>query len=80
MKILLALVVSTLNIVCFFIGANIGQKSVKGEDIKLPNLYKSAAEYQNRKEAKKQQDKVDTILQNIENYDGTGRGQKDVIL
>ena len=33
--ILLIAVISTLNIVCFFIGAKVGQKVVKGEELKV---------------------------------------------
>ncbi len=80
MEILLILIVSTLNVVCFFIGAKVGQKVVKGEEIELPSLnpLKAYKEAQEKREAERQQDRLDTILQNIEAYDGTSAGQKDV--
>ena len=79
--ILIILTVGILNIGCFFIGAKVGQKVVKGEPIEIPSLnpLKAYREAQDRKEAEREADKLDTILQNIEAYDGTGAGQKDVV-
>lgn len=74
------LLVSTLNVVCFFIGARVGQKVVKGEPIELPTIdpMKAIREHQDRRQAEKEADKLETIMQNIEAYDGTGMGQRDV--
>lgn len=81
MTILLILTVGILNIGCFFIGAKVGQKAVKGEPIELPSLnpMKAYRELQDRKQAEREADRLDTILQNIETYDGTSAGQKDVV-
>lgn len=78
---ILALVNGTLNVVCFFVGAKVGQKVVKGEPIELPSINPMEAirEAQDKREAEREQRKLDTILQNIETYDGTGNGQKDVM-
>ena len=50
--------------------------------VELPNPVEDYAIRQAVKEAKKkaklEQDKVETILKNIETYDGTGFGQMDV--
>lgn len=81
--ILLVLVIGILCIVCFFIGARVGQKVVKGEEVKAPsisklnpmNIYK---EHQEKQEMEKEKNKVETILRNIERYDGTDTGQEDV--
>ena len=80
MEILLLLVVGALNIACFFIGAKVGQQASKGETIELPkvNPMKAIQEHQDRKQAKAEQERYDAILRNIENYDGTDRGQEDV--
>lgn len=77
---LLIAVIGALNIVCFFVGAKVGQMSSKGETIKTPTLnpIKIAREHIDKKEAEMVQDRIDTIMQNIENYDGTSRNQKDV--
>ena len=70
-----------LNIVCFFIGAKIGQKVVKGEEIKAPEITipTPIRDYQKKKQVEAEQNKIDTILQNIETYNGTSAGQKDVL-
>ena len=80
MEILLALTVGALCIVCFFIGAKVGQKAAKGEDIKLdiPDPIEAIREHKDKKQADKEQERIDIIMQNIESYDGTGRNQKDV--
>jgi hypothetical protein len=72
------LIVGTLNIACFFIGAKIGQKIVRGETIEAPNPIKAVSEHREKKEARREQDRIDIIMQNIETYDGTGYGQQDV--
>lgn len=78
---ILALVIGTLNVVCFFVGAKVGQKVVKGEPIELPSINPMEAirEAQDKREAEREQRKLDIIQQNIETYDGTGNGQKDVM-
>jgi hypothetical protein len=79
-NILTLLVIGALNIVCFFIGAKIGQKVVKGEEIKLPEatFTNPIENYRKKKQAEAEQNKIDTIWQNIESYNGTSAGQKDV--
>jgi hypothetical protein len=64
----------------FLMGAKLGQKVTKGEEIKLPsvNPMQAVREHKARKEAEMEQDKFDKILQNIEKYDGTAKGQEDV--
>ncbi len=77
---LLTIAVGALNIVCFYIGAKVGQKVSKDEPIGIPsvNPVKVYREEQSRKEAEKEQIRRNTIMENIEAYDGTGAGQKDV--
>ena len=80
MEVLLLLVMGAANIACFLIGAKIGQKTAKGEDIKLPavNPLELVQEHREKRAAQEERDKVETILRNIESYDGTGYGQEDV--
>ena len=80
MEITLILIVGALNIVCFLVGAKVGQMVQKGEKIEIAsvNPLKAVEEHRNKKEAEREQDKVNTILHNIEAYDGTGRGQEDI--
>lgn len=65
---------------CFFMGAKVGQQASKGEEIKLPtvNPMEAVRAHQDRKQADIEKDRVATILSNIDNYDGTSYGQKDV--
>lgn len=80
MEILLAITVGTLCIACFFIGARVGQQASKGEPIETPSInpIKAIREHQERKAAEEEQSKIDTIMRNIEVYDGTAHGQEDV--
>jgi hypothetical protein len=69
-----------LNISCFINGAKVGQTVSKGEKVEMPNLnpLKAVRESQARKEAEIKQDKLNTVLRNIDRYDGTSKGQEDV--
>lgn len=80
MTALIILIVGALNVACFLIGAKIGQKVARDETIELPDLnpMKLISDIQQRKEAAREQREYDTILENIDNYDGTSAGQKDV--
>ena len=78
MEVLLIAVVAASNILCFAIGAKVGQKVIKGESIEMPDPMKAVREHQARTEAKKEQSKIDAIMHNIDNYDGTANGQKEV--
>ena len=81
MEILLVAVAGTLNIVCFFIGAKIGQTVARGKEIETPAIkspMKAIREYKDSKEAKKELERIETIMSNIERYDGTGNHQEDV--
>lgn len=78
--ILIILAVSALNVVCFFIGAKVGQTVSKGKALQMPeiNPLKAIREREDRKQAEAEQERYNAILRNIENYDGTGRNQEDV--
>lgn len=80
MEIALVLTVGVLCISCFMIGAKVGQTVSKGEDVKLPNINPIEAyrEHENKKNAREEQDKLDTIMRNIERYNGTAEGQEDL--
>lgn len=80
MEALLLAVMGLTNIACFVIGAKVGQTVSKGEDIKLPTINPMEAyrEREEKRQAKAEQDKLETIMQNIEKYDGTSNGQEDV--
>ena len=68
------------NIACFVIGANVGQKASKGEEIKMPSVNPIAAAraHEAKKEAEFEQSRIDAILRNVECFDGTEYGQVEV--
>ena len=74
------LTTGTLCCVCFLIGAKVGQKVSKGEAVELPsvNPIKAYKEHKEFKSAEAERNKIDTIMQNIDSYNGTSVGQKDV--
>jgi hypothetical protein len=80
MEVLLFAVMAVSNIVCFIIGAKVGQAVSKGEKIETPTLdpLKAYRENEAKKEAQKEQQWREAVLRNIESYDGTAAGQQDV--
>lgn len=67
-------------IVAYTLGLKNGQKLKNNEEIKLPevNPVKIVRNEIETFEQKKKQDAYDTMMANIDNYDGTGLGQKDI--
>lgn len=65
---------------CFVMGAKVGQAVKKDEPIETPtiNPIKVIKEHRAYKEAEMEQSRIETIMQNIENYDGTSHKQEDV--
>ena len=80
MEALTILSVGFICLACFLMGAKVGQAVSKGEPIETPTIspLKKFKEMQAKQAAQREEDRIDTILQNIEGYDGTSRGQKDV--
>ena len=80
MEVLLLAIMAASNILCFMIGAKVGQKVAKGEEIELPsvNPIQAYREHEARKEAEHEQNKLEIIMGNLERYDGTPNGQRDV--
>lgn len=79
----IAILIATVGVLCigcFLVGAKVGQTVSKGEEITLPtvNPLEAYRQHKARQEAQEKQNALETIMQNIENYDGTGNGQKDV--
>lgn len=65
----------------FVIGVILGQKLNRNEKIEVNPVkaienYKEEREY--KKEIQQEQTKLDIMLENIDNYDGTGIGQKNI--
>ena len=75
---LLVVFICLSNVVCLIAGAKIGQTASRGEDIKLPNPVEKVKTFKETQEYKKEQEALDTMLYNIDVYDGTGLGQRDI--
>ena len=80
MEVVMILAIGFVCMACFLMGAKVGQAVAKGEKVETPtiNPVKAIREHQEKKEAEFAQNKFDAIMENIDNYDGTGYGQKDV--
>lgn len=67
-------------ILSYTLGLKNGQKLKNNEEIKIPeiNPVKIVRNEIDAFEQRKKQDVYDTIMANIDNYDGTGLGQKDI--
>lgn len=80
MDVLTILALGFINLACFLTGAKVGQTVSKGEEVKLPtvNPIEAYRKHEAKKEAQMEQERIDTIMRNIECFDGTGRGQEDV--
>lgn len=74
----IAIIMCIANIVCFITGAKIGQFAAQNKEIKLPNPINALEEYREKLEERKEREREDIMLENINNYDGTGMGQQDV--
>lgn len=79
MEIVLVLAVAISNIACFIIGARVGQQASKGQPVEpVRNPVTVVTEIAAKKEEQRQQDRLAVILDNIEIYDGTSAGQREV--
>ena len=80
MEVLLLLIMGVVSILCFMIGARVGQAVSKGETVEMPTLnpLQAIQDAQEKKEAKREQDRISMIMANIDSYDGTGYGQQEV--
>ena len=75
-------VVGLMNIICFYIGAKTGQKVVNKEPLEVKTPVEAIKEHIEQREIKKEQEReqdlIDTIQHNIDIYDGTALGQKEI--
>ena len=80
MEVVMILSVGFVCMAFFLMGAKLGQTVAKGETIVTPTIdpIKAVKEHNAKKEAEMAQHRMNIILSNIENYDGTARGQEDV--
>ena len=70
-----------INLLSFVIGAKVGQDISKKKDISLNPVKIVSEQVEQHKEKKKadlEERKLKTMLDNIDNYDGTGFGQSKI--
>lgn len=75
------IILCAFNLLSFIIGAKIGQVSIKGRDIKINPIKAIKEDIRENKIAKADNLKkrqIDVMLQNIDKYDGTSLGQKEI--
>ncbi len=80
MDVMTIAIVSAFNILCLVIGAKLGQTVSRDEPIELPNLnpIQVIREMHDKREAEREKSRVEKIMQNIDSYDGTSNGQRDI--
>lgn len=82
MQAIILLVAGAMNVLCFIVGARIGQKVKNGEaiEVKAPKIkpLKANRERQYDKEADRKQKEFDAIMRNVDAYNGTAMGQEDI--
>ena len=78
-QLLMVVFICLSNVACLIVGTKVGQKAYRGEDIKLPNPVEKVQSFKDSQEYKKEQENLDIMLHNIDVYDGTSLGQKDMV-
>ena len=73
-----SIIETIINVLCLLIGVKIGQKASKGEEITIPTPAKIITEIKENRERKMEDELNAKMLDNINNYDGTSAGQKDL--
>ena len=79
MEIALAIIICLNSIICFIIGAKVGQKVVRQETIEINPIKavnKAITEHKDTKEKQAEDEYMKTLMYNIDHYDGTGAMQK----
>jgi len=78
--IILCTIVGVFIIVSYSLGLKNGQRLSKNEEVVVPNVnpIKAIADEKERYEERKKQEIQEINSYNIDHYDGTGLGQKDI--
>lgn len=79
-SIILCTIFGVFILVAYSLGLKNGQRISKNEEVVVPNVnpIKVITEEKERTEEKKKQEAYEIMMSNIDNYDGTGLGQKDI--
>lgn len=76
--IFLIFVVGCVNCICFMLGARTAQKIANKVEVTIPNPVNEIRKIANDSEYRREKDKVQKLLDNIDRYDGTPFGQQDI--
>lgn len=79
-SIILCIIFGVFILVAYSLGLKNGQRLSKNEEVVIPNVnpVKAVTEEIEKHEEKKKQEAYEIMISNIDNYDGTGLGQKDI--
>lgn len=75
---ILAVMTPVMSAFCFIKGYNIGAKETKKPEIKIETPKEKIEKRKTSKEAEAKRRKMTNLLANIEAYDGTSKGQKEL--
>lgn len=74
----IVLLLTVCNMLCLIIGVKVGIKASRGEEVMLPNPVRAVREHKEQKEASRKDQVMEDMSYNIDIYDGTGLGQRDI--
>lgn len=80
-ELLIGIVIGLFCLFGFVLGLKCGQRVQKGVEVQMPSIknpVNALREYEEKKEQRKEQEKLKVMLENIDNYTGDGIGQKDI--
>nr|DAD84143.1 MAG TPA: hypothetical protein [Podoviridae sp. ctoqT5] len=75
---ILAVMTPILSVFCFIKGYNIGAKETGKPEIKVETPKQKIERAKENKKAAENRRRLNTLLENIENYDGSSKGQKEL--
>lgn len=75
---ILAVLTPILSVFCFIKGYNIGAKETGKPEIKVETPKQKIKKAKENKEAEKKRKYYNTLYENINNYDGSSKGQKEL--
>lgn len=80
-EIILSLVIGVLIIISYTLGLKNGQRVVRGQEVELPKIepIKAIQRHIEEREVNEEMERLNNIINNIENYSGDSSGQKEVI-
>jgi hypothetical protein len=75
---ILAVLTPILSVFCFIKGYNIGARETNKPEIKLETPKQKIKKAKENKEAEKKRKYYSTLYENVNNYDGSSKGQKEL--